>query len=205
MYTIAVIGTVVLMLVGAVHYVYCAWIRTSTPVLATWILMFVMMGLSCWMYLASDRRSWTSNIGVTSGLMNVAIILAGVLVVKIRDHVLHEEVFDTVQKWCLVGGTVVVLFWAHTDQPLVSYILVQIIALIAYWATVQKLLKATETTEPVFLWIVVFSANSLAIVPAWRDNDPFSWIYLIRAVPSTFLMIFLIGRLKRSSRIILQS
>lgn len=199
MYEAAVIGTVVLMLISAVDYVRRAWIRETNPVPATWMLMTVMMGLSFWMYWMSPRRSWTANIAVTAGAVNVAVILSGVIATNIRDGTLHVA-FDRVQRWCLAGGAVVVVFWSLTDQPLIAYTLVQCIALIAYAATVRRLWSAERSAEPLFLWIVVLLATLCAIYPAWVRNDPFSWIYLARAVPSAVLIIWLIARIKRRMR-----
>lgn len=199
MYEVAVLGTVVLMLVSAVDYVRRAWIRETSPVPATWILMMVMMGLSFWMYWDSPRKSWTANIGVTAGVVNVAIILAGVIATNIRHGTLSVA-FDKVQNRCLAGGAGVAMFWFFTDQPLISYVLVQCVALIGYFATVKRLLKAERSTEPIVLWVSAFLAGLCALYPAWVKNDPFSWIYLGRALPSTIFLIYLIAKIKRKMR-----
>jgi len=196
MYDAAVLATVILMTVSAVDYVRHAWIRETKPVLATWILATVMTGLSFWMYWESPRRSWTANIAVTSGLASILIILFGVIATNVRDGALHVA-FDRVQRWCLAFGCLVVVFWWFTDAPLAAYVLVQIIGIIAYAATAQRLWSAERSTEPLFLWITVFLATLCAIYPAWVRHDPFSWIYLARAVPSTILIIWLIARIKR--------
>ncbi|MFA5127106.1 MAG: hypothetical protein WC465_03875 [Patescibacteria group bacterium] len=200
MYEIAVLGTVVLMLVSATDYVRRAWIGTSQPVPATWILMMVVMGLSCFMYWDSPKRSFTANIGVTAGVVNIAIILTGVIAANIHHGTL-KVAFDRTQKWCLVAGAGVTIFWLFTKQPLIAYTLVQCIALIAYFATVKKLLKAKRSTEPIFIWAVVLCANLCALYPAWVKNDLFSWIYLARAVPSSALVLYLILRIKRRMRL----
>ncbi|MEK7390723.1 MAG: hypothetical protein AAB635_01125 [Patescibacteria group bacterium] len=199
MYELSVLTAVVLMLVSSVEYVRRAWIREINPVLATWILMMVTLCLSFWMYWVSPRKSWTANIGVTTGLVNIAIILVGVVATNIRYGTLSVA-FDRVQKWCLAGGAGIVVFWYFTDQPLISYTLVQCVALVAYFATVKRLLKVERSTEPLFLWVAVLLGSLCAIYPAWSKNDPFSWIYLARAIPSTILMIYLIMRIKRKMR-----
>ncbi len=201
MYEIAVFGTVVLMVVSAVDYVRRAWIRETNPILVTWVLMMVMMGLSLWMYWDSPRRSWTANIGVIASAMSIAIILLGVIAINVRYGTL-SLIFSKVQKWCLAGGAGVVVFWFFTDKPLISYILVQCVALIGYFATVKQLWKAERSTEPLFLWVAMVFANLCALYPAWVKNDPFAWIYLARAVPSTILMIYLITRIKNKHRVL---
>ena len=195
MYEATVILTAFFMMLSAVYYVRCALAGKSNPVPATWILMLVVMGLSFWMYFESPHRSWTANIAVTAGVFNVWYILCGVVLAN-HKHGTLRIAFDRPQIFCSVAGGVVVGFWFLTDRPLNAYTLVQIIALIAYVATIRRLLKVTKSTEPMFQWVAVLIATIFAIYPAWERMDPFSWIYLARALPSTALMVFLIGRIK---------
>lgn len=199
MYETAVLMTVILMLVSAVDYVRRAWIRETNPVLASWILIVVTMGLSFSMYWQSPKRSWTGNIGLISALVNVLIILGGVIAANIRYGTL-KVAFDRTQKWCLAGGAGITVFWLFTGSPLVSYIMVQGIALLGYFATAKRLWKAERSTEPLFLWIAVFCATLCAIYPASIKNDTFSWIFLGRAGPSTLFLIYLIVRIKKKTQ-----
>lgn len=196
MYEATVIATVILTTVSAVDYVRRAWIRETDPVPATWILAVVMFSLSFWMYWMSPRRSWTANIGVTMGLVNVSTILIGVIAANVRYGTLRVA-FDRTQRWCLAFGAAVVAFWSVTDQPLTAYALVQVIGIVAYIATVRRLWNAQGSTEPLFLWVCILAASLCAIYPAWARNDPFAWIYLARAVPSTAGMVLLIRRAQR--------
>ena len=200
MYEASVLIAVVLMIFAAFDYVRRAWVRETNPVPATWILMAVVFSLSLWMYWHSPRRSWTANIGVTAGFFNTAIILLGVIAANKHYGTLHI-MFDRVQQWCLAGGAIVFGFWYFTNQPLTSYILVQAIALIAYGATIKRLWSSKRSTEPLFLWIAALFANLCALYPAWVKNDPFSWIYLGRALPSTILVVYLIIRIKMKMRL----
>ena len=177
MYDTTVVVSAAFMLIASIDYVRRAWIKETTPVPATWILMMVFMGLSFWMYWVSPRKSWTANIGVTAGIVNVTIILAGVIVTNIRYKTL-KIAFDRVQKQCLLGGACVVVFWVIIRQPLIAYTLVQGVALFAYYATAKRLWRAEEITESLFLWITVLLATLVALYPAWFKDDPFSWIYL---------------------------
>ncbi len=199
MYETAVLGTIIMMIVSAADYIRRAWARTIHPVPATWILAVVMFALSFWMYWVSPRRSWTANIAVTAGLANTTAILIGVIAANVRYGTLRVA-FGPVQRWCLAFGAAVVAFWWITDAPLVAYALVQVIGIAAYVATVPKLWNARGSTEPLFVWVSILLATLCAIYPAWTKHDPFSWIYLVRAVPSTTLMVFLIARANRRMR-----
>lgn len=194
-YEISVLLTVSLMVIAAMDYVRCTWTRKINPVPATWILIVVTMSLSFWMYWNSPQKSWTANIGVIAALVNTSIILAGVIAANIRYGTLSVA-FDKVQKWCLASGVGVVLFWFLTDQPLQSYVMVQLIALIGYFATMKRLWSAKRSTEPLFVWTAVLFASLCALYPAWVKSDPFAWIFLGRAIPSTAIMIYLIARIR---------
>ena len=194
-YEASVLLTVLLMVVAAMDYVRCTWTRKINPVPATWILIVVTMTLSFWMYWTSPWKSWTANVGVIAALVNTSIILAGVITTNIRYGTLRVA-FDKTQKWCLASGAGIVIFWSLTDQPLISYVLVQCIALIGYFATMKRLRKTERSTEPLFVWIVVLLASLCALYPAWVKSDPFAWIFLGRAIPSTAIMIYLIARIR---------
>lgn len=199
MYEASVILTVLLMIVAAIDYVRRTWIQETKPVLATWILIVFTMGLSCWMYWNNPQKSWTANIGVISALVNTSIILMGVIAANIRYSTL-KVAFDKTQILCLVGGVGIFIMWLITKQPLISYVLVQLIALIGYFATMKRLQKAKSSTEPLFVWISVLLASLCAIYPAYVKNDIFAWIFLARAIPLTAIMIYLIARIKHKAR-----
>ena len=184
------------MFVSAVDYVRRAWKGETNPVLATWILMTVVIGLSFWMYWNSPKFSWTGNIGLIAALFNIMIILTGVIATNLKNGTTGVA-FNGVQLLCLVLGGVVFVFWLLTDQPLTAYVLVQCIALIAYAATVKRLWNSERSTEPQFLWTSVLLASLCALYPAWVKHELFAWIYLARAIPSTAVVIYLIARIKR--------
>lgn len=196
MYELTVSAAAVLLVVSSLHYAWLAWEGRTKPVLATWILMLVMMSLACWMYLESPKPSWTANINVTAGVVNLAINLLGVTAGHVRRGTLHLA-FDPVQKWCLVGGAVVVVLWFLTRDPLAMYLLVQVIAVIGLFATARKLWSAVGSTEPLFLWIAVFLAGLLSIYPAVDHDDIYAKIYLVRAIPSVVTVLVLIALAKR--------
>ncbi|MFH1193032.1 MAG: hypothetical protein V1656_01820 [Candidatus Jorgensenbacteria bacterium] len=196
MYELTVSVSAVLLLVSSLHYAWLAWEGKSDPVLATWILMMVMMGLSCWMYFESPNPSWTANINVTAGMVNIAINLIGVTAGHIRRGTLGVA-FDRIQSVCLVGGVVVVVLWFLTRNPYAMYVMVQVIALIALFGTARRLWGAVGSTEPVFLWVVVFFAGLCAIYPAVARDDEFAQIYLARAIPSVIFMIHLVWKAKK--------
>ncbi len=199
MYEIFVTGSVLSVVIAGIFYIRLMWRGSINPVPATWILLLMMISISFFMYWESPNRSLTANIALTANFFNILMILIGVIVTNIRNGTLKVQ-FDVVQKWCLSGGVTVVLLWSVTDNPLMSYSLMQVIAVIAYFATAQRLWKAEHTTEPYFFWTASLVSNLCALYPAWVHNDVFSWIFLARAIPSTTLLMYLIFRIKRKTR-----
>lgn len=195
-YSLAVFMTVLFTLASSLDYIRRMWRRDGTqPRLATWILMMVVIVLSTVMYCHSPRMSWKGNIAVFSALANIASILTSLLVLKWRKGELLVE-FDWVQKLCLIGGTLTVLFWVLTKDPFRAYIMVQAIAIIAYCPTVVKLWNASSSSEPASSWALVLAACVSAAYPALVDHDKFAYAFLIRAIPSTAFMVCLILRIK---------
>ncbi|NTW14084.1 MAG: hypothetical protein HGA31_03585 [Candidatus Moranbacteria bacterium] len=191
--TIAACITAVLLLVSSFVYARRTVRGEIDPVPATWVLMMVFLGLSCFMYWNSPRKSFTGNIALTAGLVNISVIVVGVLYAKRNDAVL----FDSYQRLCLWLSGIIVIFWAITGDQLVSYILLQLVALIAYSATVKKLLTAKEVREPLFIWVSVLLAAIIAVYPAIVRQDIYGYIYIARAVPSTIGIIWLILRVRQ--------
>lgn len=196
MYFVSVVLATLLLVGSSFFYVRDTWRKKVLPVPATWILMFVVLSMSLWMYWHSDRRSWTGNISVTVGAINVGVVLAGVIATNIRDGTLRAA-FDPVQRACLWSGVGIFFLWLATGQDLIAYILVQVMALVAYGATLRRLWRLTKSTEPIYLWLSVLVASLCAIYPTWVRNDIYSWIYLTRAVPSTAGVVYLIHRIHR--------
>jgi hypothetical protein len=173
------------------------WIPAET----TWILLSTMLCVSALMYLVSPARSLTKNIALTAGVANNLLILNGVLKGK-RLAGLWKK-FTGLQKASMIGSGLALVYWAATvgRYPVRSYTAVQVVGLLAYVGTVQKLFTAKRVTEPMSLWVSVLLASLCAIYPAYVMNDLFAKIYLARAIPSVIIVIGLIARARRRERL----
>lgn len=196
MENLMVIATTILYLLSAIGYVVYTLRRRNDPVPATWILMLMVFGLSNWMYWHSPVHSFAGNIANTLGLVNVLMIFAGVVIRNIRDNT-WRLALSKFQIGCLLAGGLIYLFWLLANDAVIAYCLTQLVGLIAYLATAQRLWKAKKTTEPYFLWVAALLACLAAIYPAVVKQDLLAGIYLLRAIPSTIVILFLIRRLKR--------
>lgn len=123
-------------------------------------------------------------------------MLGGVAWRHYQNKTLHLA-FDKFQKFCLVLGALIVVFWLATDDVVNAYKLTQALAIVAYTATVRRLWTATRTTEAVSFWCIMLLAGITSVYPAIIKDDELAYIYLGRAIPSTLIIIYLILRVKR--------
>lgn len=195
MRNVMVLATVVLYTISAIHYVRMTWKSLVNPVPATWVLMQIVLSLSVWMYWKSPNHSFAGNVGNIAGFINICIIFGGIIVFHLKNNTL-KVAFNSFQKKCLMMGGMIVIFWLFTQNGKVAYLLTQILALVAYAPTVERLWTAQKNTDSLFLWSTVFLACLTAIYPAIILQDKLAWIYLGRAIPSTALVIVIIFRLE---------
>ncbi len=197
MYNASIYVSLLLIIFSSLYYVYYAWQGKTKPVPTTWILLLVTMVLTLFFAMKGSGgiKNWTEYIAIIYAVINVGIILPGVIATNIRNGTL-KIAFDRFQIGCLYAAGVVVIVWYFTNQLLLSYLLIQSIALIAYIATAQRLMKVETTTEPMLYWIGAFLANLIAAYPALVKWNIYAWIYLVRAIPSVFFIIYLIWRIK---------
>lgn len=199
MYQFFVSLSALLLIAAAVDYVYISWRRLAAPVLATWILLWIMVFLACSMqWQVHGYESISRNIGLFASLATNTIIVVGLCTFHIQAQTLHVA-FNPLQWSCLVAGLSITTLWFYTHDPLLSYTLLQCIGLLAYFVTAQRLWNAKRSSEPLRFWILCLAGNSCALYSAWQKRDIYSWIYLARVLPSLSFMLFLIWRAKRQT------
>lgn len=184
----------VLLLTGsAIWYSRRIWKSVDAPVPATFILMFVVLGLSYIMYWDKPNASWTGNPGNLGGLVNVFIILVVLIARYWIDGTLAVS-FNGLQKFCLAMGTVIVLVWLMTNDPFMGYLLMQGLALIAYTPTAERLIREKNPKDSNILWVSILIGALISILPTVSKRDWLGGIYLIRVIPSTALIVWLVWK-----------
>ena len=198
-YELAVLLSALLTCLSAACYVWYMSLEVIEPKLATWILVEMALVLSMWMYMTDPHSSWHANIGLVSGLFGTGAMLLAIAGVHVHKHTLHLA-FDKTQICCLCAGFLIVFFWFVTNQRFLSYVLVQLVALTGYLATIAPLARATRNTEPMLPWILSLVASVLAVYPAIVMNESFAYIFLIRTIPSISFVIILMIQAERRER-----
>lgn len=196
MYKFAVFTSMFLLVSAAIDYVRRAWIKQTSPTLATWILLWVMMILSCTMYWLNPQHTLTGNIGVIGNVINTTTVLCGLIVINLK-HQTFKVAFNRFQVGCLIAGGMMAGLWFVTRNPLISYILLQLIGVLAYSVTVYRLLKTKQSSEPLIFWVICFFGNLCAAYPGWVKDDLYAQIYLGRVIPTVGTLIVLIWYFRR--------
>lgn len=188
------------MIMGAIYY--CTEIKRGiiNPAPATFIIIAGTFSLSLFMYTKKPNWSFLANIGLSS-----AFISAWIICIYLSVKLLLEKKFllsiNKWQKYSLIMVSIIFGVWLITDNAFISYIMLQISALIGYIPVIQKLWKAKKNSESIIFWSSLMLSSMTASYAAYLKNDIEAWIYIFRAVPSTLLVIILILKAKKKEAI----
>ena len=153
------------------------------PVLATWIVLAGTMTLAFATYWTSPKHSLVSNAGNATGVVSTISILSVIVWFSLKRDI--KLAFSEFQKWCLAIAAIIAAFWAilvwgFGGTGIIPNVLTQILMLVGYIATGERLMKADRNTEPFFFWTCIMVSGAFAIFVAVKSIDPLAYIYAIR-------------------------
>lgn len=198
------------MMIGTFWYIYLV-IKADgkvSPILATWIILASTMTLAFATYWTSPKHSLIGNVGNATGVVSTISILSTVVLVSLKRGI--KLAFSEFQKWCLkVAGVIalfwVVLVWGFGGTGVIPNVLTQILMLVGYVATGERLMKANRNTEPFFFWTCIMLSGAFAIIVAVKKTDPLAYIYAIRATVTTAVLLVLMYQAGRKSKTALRT
>lgn len=198
----AIVSTV-LVLVGTLWYVLAAIFGSKVkPVLASWIVLGGTMTLSFATYWTTPNKSIVSNACNAASVISTLSILvtAGVLYWKSGKRI----EFSGFQKWCLAISAGIAILWAVLvgmgGTGIVPNILTQVLMVIGYVVTVQKLWGAAQNTESFVMWSCIMVASFIAVYTAVVSNDALACLYSVRASLASGTMVLLMVRIELRQR-----
>ncbi|USN57336.1 MAG: hypothetical protein H6766_02550 [Candidatus Peribacteria bacterium] len=196
--------TVVLLIGSAAWYSWLTITGAINPVTTTFILAFIYFTISEVTYWAKakknkittgEKTSIWNNVAMHAGYANVIIAMLSVIGVKIWNGSFIAD-FGAFQYVCLILSAVILVIWKLTDNPQLSYILIQLVAIIAYIPMFQRVLVAENQTESNVMWIAILFASLTAIpkvLEGYRKNkDWLSIVYIARVIPTNTALVYLI-------------
>jgi len=180
----------------AVRYCVLLYKQKIKPALAMWIFFSIAVGMSLITYLAKDNFSIWDNILNSTDL--ILVVTVSIAIAIWGDKTSKFTKFDT---GCLIAVIVAVVFWAITQNHLITNLSIQMIMVVSYFPVVKRLIETKENTEPFSVWILMM------IVPAFSllsSKGLLATIYSLRAIICVALLLSLMVRvelLKNKERI----
>jgi len=177
--------------------IYIAGIKRGKvkPILATRIFLLSAIILSA---LTNYRQSGIH--GLLANGLNVIDTLATLSIFLVT--VFHKDTrkkFTGFEKICLSTLIFIFLVWIISGQNILAHLSIQAILVVAYLPTVTHLWKSKKNTESLGAWFLDFVASVLGIMEPLKIMDLLPLVYVIRSIISTFVVIVLILRIKRST------
>ncbi|MES3005638.1 MAG: hypothetical protein V4664_01680 [Patescibacteria group bacterium] len=198
----ALVSTI-LVVVGTVWYVSLGikGIKVQ-PVLASWIVICGTMTLSFFTYLTSPKASVVK--GACNGISVVstlAILVLSIWMTRKKKGSLSFSVFQKFSLWSALGITIL---WAvlisMKGTGIVPNILTQILMLIGYAVTCQKLWYAQRNTESLFCWWCITLAAAVALYTGIVSGDKLVILYASRTLIGITALLSLMYRAEGRAR-----
>lgn len=194
---IAPYGTAILMGIVGFRYSYLILKGRMRPVLATWLLFSLTVGLSLLTYFSSEGSTVTANM---VNIMDVFMCWSLLLVlVFTRDK--NATYFSNFDKYCFMASGAIFMFWVLTWQHELSNILLQLIITIAYLPTLARLWKANKHSESFGMWGMIWTATALGLFSAMQQSNLLGIIYAARGLFLISALLLLMVRIERKKLI----
>ncbi len=195
MYLFSVWTASIIMMAGSFWYCYQILREKVHPPPATFIILSLTFPFAFYMYAQNPNWSFTANIGLTSAIMSVWVVAVFLITKLSLQKKLRIEV-NLFQRITFLASFVILVFWFLTKDQFMAYILLQVSALISYIPVIKKLWKAQKNQDSIVFWGSLFLSTCVASYAAYEKNDVQSWIYILRAIPSTTIVIVLMVRIE---------
>jgi hypothetical protein len=172
-------------------FYYCRQISRGlvSPPLATFIIASITFTLALFIYTRKPSWSFSANIGLTTAFASAWTVCTYLIAKLLREKRLLLSI-NNWQKFSLLSAIAIFVLWVLTDNAFVCYVLLQVAALIAYTPVIQKLWNGGS--DSLVFWCSLLLSSLVASYAAYTRNDLEAWIYILRAVPSTLLVVGLI-------------
>jgi len=201
----ALIATVI-GIVGTAWYIYLALTGSKIkPVLASWVVLSGTMTLSFATYWTTPGHSLIGNTANAVGVLNAISILitASYLTVKQGEGVR----FSKFQKTCLWASLAIAILWIVNvwilkGTGILPNILMQILMVVGYLVTAEKLWSSRGNSESFFLWWSVTIASAISLYTAYVSNDNLAILYATRATIASATIVWLMRRAERRALLV---
>ncbi len=184
----SIVSVSLLNLIITIRYCWLLYKGAIKPALAMWVFFTIAVGMSLITYLAKDNFSIWDNILNTTDL--ILVLTVSIAITIWGDKSSKFTKFDT---GCLIAVIVAILFWAITQNHLITNLSIQLIMVVSYFPVIRRLFQSKENTEPFSVWIMMMLVPLFSLI---SSKGLLATIYSVRAIVCVGLLLLLMLRVE---------
>lgn len=188
----SIISVSLLNLIITIRYCWLLYKGTIKPALAMWVFFTIAVGMSLITYLAKDNFSIWDNILNTTDL--VLVLTVSIAIAIWGDKSSKFTKFDT---GCLIAVIIAILFWAITQNHLITNLSIQLIMVVSYFPVIKRLFESKENTEPFSVWLLMMLVPVFSLL---SSKGLLATIYSVRAIVCVAILLLLMLRVEMMRR-----
>ena len=170
------------------RYIYLLYQKKISPSLAMWVFFSLAVGISMFTYFADGDFNISDNILNFSDLIlvigvSIAILIWGDLSTR----------FNRFDLGCFAAVFLIIIYWAISNDHLVTNFSVQTIMVISYFPTVKRMINQKKNIEAFSIWIALFINPFISLI---ANKGMLADLYAGRAILCTGIFLILMIRIE---------
>ena len=170
------------------RYIYLLYHKRISPSLAMWVFFSLAVGISMFTYFADGDYNISDNMLNFADLILVVGVSIAILIWG--DPTTRFNRFDL---GCLVVVLLIILYWAISNNHLVTNFSVQTIMVISYFPVVKRMINQKKNTEAFSIWIALFITPFISLIV---NEGMLADLYAYRAILCTGIFLVLMLRIE---------
>lgn len=170
------------------RYIYLLYHKKISPSLAMWVFFSIAIGISLFTYFADGNYSISDNILNFADFILVVGVSISILIWG--DLTSRFNRFDLI---CLATVSLIIIYWAISNNHLVTNFAVQSIMVISYFPVVRRMLNQQKNTEAFSIWIALFITPFISLTV---NKGMLADLYAYRAILCTGIFLILMIRIE---------
>ena len=170
------------------RYIYLLYHKKVSPSLAMWSFFSLAVGISLFTYFADGDYNISDNILNFTDLILVVGVSIAILIWG--DNTTRFNPFDL---GCLGAVVLIILFWALSDNHMITNFSVQTIMVISYFPVVKRMINQEKNTEAFSIWLALFLAPCISLI---TNKGFLASVYAFRAILCTGTLLILMLRIE---------
>jgi len=174
------------------RYIYLLYHKKISPSLAMWTFFSLAVGISLFTYFADGDYNISDNI------LNFAdfILVVGVSISILIWGDLSTR-FNRFDLGCLAVVLIIIIYWAISNNHVVTNFSVQSIMVISYFPVVKRMISQKKNTEAFSVWIALFITPFISLLV---NKGMLADLYAWRAILCTGIFLILMLRIEIRNR-----